>query len=459
MKELLEKRAKVFEQARGIVLKAEGEQRAMTAEEVTSYDAMMADVRSMGETIERSRQSSELSGQLDQSIGPRRGSNNGRDIRVFKGEVDERGYTADERRAWQQWALPADRRQGDEWRGLGGVQAGVSYTLGNGRGISGEAIHINLRAASPLSDVTGAAGAYTVPNGFVYNLETNLKWFGGVRAAGPTILRTATGNPLPWPTTDDTGNTGEVTAENTAAGQASTEMSFGQVNFNAYKYDSQVVKVPLELIQDSAFDIQTIVFDALQRRIGRKQNADFTNGAGSGSSQPKGVLAAASLGVTGASGETATVIYKDFVNLEHSVDPWYRVGGKYMFHDSTAAFVESMVDGNSRPLLNSSFAGISQEAFAARPDGTAPGITRYTIKGYPVVINNDMPAMATSAKSILFGDFSKYVIRDVMDIMLVRFNELYMGSLQVGFLAVARADGNLVDAGSHPIRYFQNSAS
>jgi len=45
-------------------------------------------------------------------------------------------------------------------------------------------------------------------------------------------------------------------------------MSFGQVTFGGYKYDSQVVKVPIELLQDSAFDIQSIVFDALQRRIG-----------------------------------------------------------------------------------------------------------------------------------------------------------------------------------------------
>jgi HK97 family phage major capsid protein len=332
----------------------------------------------------------------------------------------------------------------------------VSYSI-NGRTINGDALTINLRAASPLSDVTGAAGAYTVPSGFVYNLEKNLKWYGGVRAAGPTILRTATGNPLPWPTTDDTGNTGEITAENTAAGQATTEMSFGQVTFGGYKYDSQVVKVPIELLQDSAFDIQSIVFDALQRRIGRKQNNDFT--VGTGTNMPKGVVVASALGATGASGQTAKVLYADFVNLEHSVDPWYRANGKYMMHDSTCASIEALVDTTGRPLLNSSFAGINADVFAGRPDGVAPGITRYTIKGYPVVVNNDMATMAANAKSVLFGDFSKYVVREVMDIMLIRFNELYMGNLQVGFLAVARADGNLVDAGAHPIRYYANSAT
>ena len=168
---------------------------------------------------------------------------------------------------------------------------------------------------------------------------------------------------------------------------------------------------------------------------------------------------AATSGKTGLAGQTGTIIYDDFVDLEHSVDPWYRANGKFMMHDSSAAVCEKLKDTTGRPLLNSTFAGISAEVFAGRPDGTAPGITRYTIKGYQVVINNDMATMAASAKSVLFGDFSKYVVRDVMDIMLIRFNELYMGSLQVGFLAVARADGQLVDAGAHPIKYYANSAT
>jgi HK97 family phage major capsid protein len=454
MKELLEKRAKVFEDARAIVLKAEEDKRSLTSEEYTKWRGMMDEVEAIGNTINARHLTTETDERLKQSIGPRQSA---QESRLFRGDTDERGYTEAEKRAWQQFALPADKRTGDEFRSLGIVQPGISYTLPGGRSINGDMLHINLRAASPLSDVTGAAGAYTVPQGFVYNLEKNLKWFGGIRAANPTILRTATGNPLPWPTTDDTGNMGEITAENAAAGQATTEMSFGQVMFGAYKYDSQVVKVPIELIQDSAFDVQAIVFDALGRRIGRKQNTDFT--VGTGTSQPKGVVTAATLGVTGTTGQTAKVLYADFVNLEHSVDPWYRANGKYMMHDSTAASVEALVDTQGRPLLNSSFAGISADVFAARPDGVAPAITRYTIKGYPVVINNDMATMAANAKSVLFGDFSKYVVRDVMDIMLIRFNELYMGNLQVGFLAVARADGNLVDAGAHPIKYYANSAT
>ena len=44
-----------------------------------------------------------------------------------------------------------------------------------------------------------------------------------------------------------------------------------------------------------------------------------------------------------------------------------------------------------------------------------------SILGYRYVINQSVPAMAATAKSVLFGDFSKYVIRDAMGITMYRF--------------------------------------
>jgi HK97 family phage major capsid protein len=79
--------------------------------------------------------------------------------------------------------------------------------------------------------------------------------------------------------------------------------------------------------------------------------------------------------------------------------------------------------------------------------------------GYPVVVNNDVVAMAANAKSILFGDFKRYKIRRARGISLVRLNERYADNLQVGFFAYMRADGNLIDAGTNPVKYYANSAT
>jgi HK97 family phage major capsid protein len=82
-----------------------------------------------------------------------------------------------------------------------------------------------------------------------------------------------------------------------------------------------------------------------------------------------------------------------------------------------------------------------------------------TINGYPYVINQDVASMSANAKSILFGDFSKYKIRRVMDTTVLRLTERYAEFGQVGFIAFSRADGNLIDAGTHPVAYYSNSAT
>ena len=61
--------------------------------------------------------------------------------------------------------------------------------------------------------------------------------------------------------------------------------------------------------------------------------------------------------------------------------------------------------------------------------------------------------------STVFGLLSKYIIRDVRGIQLVRLDELYAATLQVGFFAFSRADGIFLDAGQHPAKYWTNSAT
>jgi HK97 family phage major capsid protein len=70
--------------------------------------------------------------------------------------------------------------------------------------------------------------------------------------------------------------------------------------------------------------------------------------------------------------------------------------------------------------------------------------------GYPIEINQDMPAMTTGLKPILFGDFNEgYLIRDVRGFQLLRMDERWADFLQVGFLGFARSDGLVRNAGSY----------
>ena len=82
-----------------------------------------------------------------------------------------------------------------------------------------------------------------------------------------------------------------------------------------------------------------------------------------------------------------------------------------------------------------------------------------TLLGYGITINQDVAAMAANAKSILFGDFTFYKIRDVMDIQIFRFDDsAYIKLGQIGFLAWMRSGGSFVDVGG-AVKYYQNSAT
>ena len=69
-----------------------------------------------------------------------------------------------------------------------------------------------------------------------------------------------------------------------------------------------------------------------------------------------------------------------------------------------------------------------------------------------------MPSPGANAKSLSFGDHSKYQIRDAMDVTIFRFEDsAYVKKGQVGFMAWARSGGNLID--KNAVRTYQHAAA
>ena len=98
----------------------------------------------------------------------------------------------------------------------------------------------------------GGDGSTLVPIGFEQELETKMKYWGGLANICRT-LTTSQGNPLHYPTLDDSSNVGEWLAE--AAGVGSADPTFSEVVFGANLLSSKQVKVSVQLEQDSAFDM------------------------------------------------------------------------------------------------------------------------------------------------------------------------------------------------------------
>jgi HK97 family phage major capsid protein len=297
-----------------------------------------------------------------------------------------------------------------------------------------------------MSTTTTTEGGYTVATEVANTVLDALKAYGGMRSVS-TILRTEKGNPMSFPTSDGTAEVGEIIAENTTA--TSADPSFSTLSLPVYKYSSKIVAIPFELLQDSSVDIEAFIQARLVTRLGRITNTHYTTGTGS--SQPNGVVTAATTGYTAANStsQVTAVLYTSLVELQHSIDPAYRTSGKcsWMCNDTTVKKLRQMVDGQSRPI------------FVPGYEVGVPGGMPDTLLGYPIIVNQDVASMAASAKSILFGDFSYYYIRDAMEISMFRFTDSAYTKLgQVGFLAWMRTGGNLIDVGG-AVKRFVNAAS
>jgi HK97 family phage major capsid protein len=281
--------------------------------------------------------------------------------------------------------------------------------------------------------LTAAAGGYTVPQGFVNALEMALLQFGGVRQVSD-IIRTEGGSDLPWPTMNDTSNKGEIIGEASTFGN-SVDPTFASVIFKAFKYSSKPIVVSTELLQDSAFDLAAQIGGWLGTRIGRIQNDHFTTGAGT--TLPKGLTVAGVVGKTATATNTFTDV--EVIDLQHSVDPAYRPNASWMFHDAVLAHIRKMKDATTGQYL--------------WQPGMQAGVPDRLL-GNTYSINQSMAsAFTTGQKLVLYGDFSKYKIRDVRDVRLVRLDELFAQTDQVGFVAFMRTDGNLLDAGTRPVKW------
>jgi HK97 family phage major capsid protein len=213
-----------------------------------------------------------------------------------------------------------------------------------------------------------------------------------------------------------------------------------------------MIRIPFELWQDGGADFPGFIEARIAARIGRITNRKFTIGTGTSVStdpnygkEPIGIVGAVSVGRIGAAGQFMTVTDDDLEDLVFSVDEAYRLKPScgWMMHEQTLRYIKKLKDQSGYPLH--------------LVERGADLVER--LKGYPVTINNDMPIMAAGAKSILFGDFSAYVIRDVLGLDIRRMVDSALAlNGQIGMLGFARTGGAYVDVGG-AIQAYQNAAA
>jgi HK97 family phage major capsid protein len=409
-RQLREQRMKLVTDARALVEKTE-----VTAEDRSNFDRMMGEADGIKADIDRLER-------LDAADQEHRGAPpSGR-----LGALNEMKPEERQKMALRSYLINGFERMPAELRDI--MVGAEKRDMGTGGG----------------NALTGTGGGYLVPVGMASEIETAMKFYGPmVNGDIITMFDTSTGAPLPYPTSNDTTVSGEQVDEHTQV--SVNDISIGNVNFDAYQFSTKMIKVSRQLLQDSAFSFEAFINSRFAERLGRIVNTKATTG--SGSSTINGIITAAtSSGVTaagsatnsgGAETGTTTIGSDDLLDLIHSVDIVYRQGAMFMMHDTTLKVLKKVKDKYGRPLW--------QPGVATRePD---------TIEGYGYAVNNDMAAIATGVKSVLFGQLKKYMLRRVKELEILRLSERYAEFGQVAFIGFARYDGDLIDAGTHPVKY------
>jgi HK97 family phage major capsid protein len=407
IKRLRERRGQVWEQAKAIADKAADEQRNFSGEEESSWQALNAELDALDKRIKNVVE----------------GEQRAKDIEDAYGRLEGQPKTG-EGRSVDQSSKAAEIRA--MLLGEAGAPRGVDVVPDG---------PVDFRS---LTKLTAAAGANTVPTTFYDQLVQHMIEVSAVLQAGVRILRTTSGEVIQVPKTT-AHSTAALVAE--AASIGVSDPTFGQASLGAYKY-GVLVQVSRELVDDTAIDLQGYLAEETGRALGNAIGAHLV--AGTGTNQPRGILIDASLGVTTGTGVAGAPSADNLLDLYYSVIAPYRNSPQaaWMIKDSTVGVLRKIKDTTGQYIWQPGMTG------------NAPDL----LFGSPVYTDPNMPATGVNAKSVLFGDFSRYFVRLAGGVRFERSDEYAFGNDLITYRALLRADGALMDT-SGALKYAVGAAT
>jgi len=202
---------------------------------------------------------------------------------------------------------------------------------------------------------------------------------------------------------------------------------------------SALPKASQRLLDDSAFDVEGWLAQRIADKFSRAEAQAFISG--DGLDKPTGFLsypkvdnelwAWGSLGYvpTGSDGDFSASDPADaVVDLVYALGARYRANATFVMNSKTAGAVRKMKDADGRFLWS---------------DGLAAGEPA-RLMGYPVLIAEDMPDIASDAFAIAFGDFrAGYTVAERPDLRILR--DPFSAKPHVLFYATKRIGGDVSD--------------
>lgn len=306
-----------------------------------------------------------------------------------------------------------------------------------------------------LATDTGTGG-YLVPLSFAEELSVALK--GTDRLFDPSFhwhLETDRGSPMTVPIIDDTQCAAVAVSQGgTFPGNANTppteqDPAIGAIQFPVCPtYRTGVVKVSIELAQDSKFPMEQVLAAAFAIRFARGIGPVLVSSILSEASQ--GAIASGDpnhnyywngVEIPASDNGSISIGYEDLIALKKSLNPAYRqAGAAWLMNDDTLNSLQALTSTTGQPLLN-----MNDRVLLGFPIGPCPSMTD----------------IAPGAKPLIFYCPRYFVVRFAAMPSIQILTERYAPNGQIGFQAFLRVQGSLfVPAnGPCPAVYLQNSAT
>lgn len=372
LKKMRENREEKVKALENVLNAAKTENRAMTAEEQASFDAIEKEIADIDKTIEAEERAAKAK-------NTRETGDNGAEQKTQE-ELEERAF--------------------------------VKYVLGAAAGLEERAGELNLTMAN-----NGAI----VPTSIANKIIKKVKDISPILSRATVYYMTgelkvpvygaSSGHDVKVAYSDDFT---ELTAD---AGK------FTSVDLKGYLVGALTL-IGRKLKTNDMFNVTDFIVNYMAEEIAAFLEGELLNGT---TSKMEGALSTTNEKTAAAA---AAITADELIDLQAKVKQAFQSDACWIMHPETFTAVKKLKDGQSRYLLQDDFSGEFP----------------YRLLGKPIFVSDNMPKIATGAKTVLYGDMSGLSVKIAEQLEIEVLREKYATQHAIGVVAWMEVDSKVTDS-------------
>lgn len=372
LKKMRENREEKVKALENVLNAAKTENRAMTAEEQASFDAIEKEIADIDKTIEAEERAAKAKNTKETG-------DNGAEQETQE-ELEERAF--------------------------------VKYVLGAAAGLEERAGELNLTMAN-----NGAI----VPTSIANKIIKKVKDISPILSRATVYYMTgelkvpvygaSSGHDVKVAYSDDFT---ELTAD---AGK------FTSVDLKGHLVGALTL-IGRKLKTNAMFNVTDFIVNYMAEEIAAFLEGELLNGT---TSKMEGALSTTNEKTAAAA---AAITADELIDLQAQVKQAFQSDACWIMHPETFTAVKKLKDGQSRYLLQDDFSGEFP----------------YRLLGKPIFVSDNMPKIATGAKTVLYGDMSGLSVKIAEQLEIEVLREKYATQHAIGVVAWMEVDSKVTDS-------------